>query len=64
MNLRDKLRAVSGPAVNRPHEQEPESRDCRHLTVSRPMEVFPPPPWLTRPLEITELLCWVEPMTA
>ena len=41
MNLRDKLRAVSGPAVNRPPAQEPENRDCRHFAVYRPPEEFP-----------------------
>ncbi len=42
MNLRDKLRAVGGSSgESRPRGQAPESRDCRHLTVFRPMEEFP-----------------------
>ena len=41
MNLRDKLRAVGGPPVNRPAAPEPETRDCRHFAVYRPPEEFP-----------------------
>ena len=41
MNLRDKLRAVSGPAVNRQPVPETENRDCRHFAVYRPPEEFP-----------------------
>ena len=41
MNLRDKLRAVGGPTVNRPAGPEAENRDCRHFAVYRPREEFP-----------------------
>ena len=41
MNLRDKLRAVGGPAANRQASPEAENRDCRHFAVYRPAEEFP-----------------------
>ncbi len=42
MNLREKLRAVGGSRGGQePAAGEPESRDCRHIGVYRPMEEFP-----------------------
>ena len=43
MNLRDKLRAVGASgSTGKPREtSREESRDCRHLAVTRPLSEFP-----------------------
>ena len=40
MNLRDKLRAVSGAGPGRPERPEQQTKDCRHFAVYRPEEEF------------------------
>ena len=48
MNLRDKLRAVSGAGPGRPERPEQQTKDCRHFAVYRPEEEFPGARELTR----------------
>ena len=48
MNLRDKLRAVSGAGPGRPERPEQQIKDCRHFAVYRPEEEFPGARELTR----------------